>query len=363
MTYAIGEDAEFGIACLGITHPHTSGRVKAFQRMPGARLMGAYDDSPLLAPFVDALGLEARTKEAILGDPNVHAVLVHSKSHSMATLAVEALEAGKAVLCEKPAGRGSADTARIAEAVERTGGLFQVGYCWRFAPSVDKMQEVLSSGRLGKVLQVRAHAGCSHNEAATPHMNQPGDIGGAMFVIACHLIDRLLLHFGVPQSVNARITKFASAFGSDSREDAGGAILNYADKLVTVDFMSWDPLSWTESWDLSAYGTEGVMHSCPLPSSYKIYDSGKNGFEQGWTEWRETSFPEIWATKKTVYSPDIAEIGNPIYFDREAAAFAGSLRSGAASVVSATQAHNVNQLLEALFKSSALSGAEVAVAV
>ncbi|MGO7609396.1 hypothetical protein ACC695_39350, partial [Rhizobium ruizarguesonis] len=82
MTYAIGEKVEFGIACLGIKNPHTSGRVKEFQRMPGARLMGAYDDSPLLAPFVDALGLEARTKEAILADPNVHAVLVHSKSNS-----------------------------------------------------------------------------------------------------------------------------------------------------------------------------------------------------------------------------------------------------------------------------------------
>ncbi|WSG98154.1 hypothetical protein U8P76_29060 (plasmid) [Rhizobium johnstonii] len=64
-----------------------------------------------------------------------------------------------------------------------------------------------------------------------------------------------------------------------------------------------------------------------------------------------------------MYSPEIAEIGNPIYFDREAAAFVGSLRSGSASAVSATQAHNVNRLLEVLFKSSALSGAEVEVAV
>lgn len=27
MTYAIGNEATLGIACLGITHPHTSGRV------------------------------------------------------------------------------------------------------------------------------------------------------------------------------------------------------------------------------------------------------------------------------------------------------------------------------------------------
>ncbi|WP_299654335.1 Gfo/Idh/MocA family oxidoreductase [uncultured Jannaschia sp.] len=359
MTYAIGNDATLGIACLGITHPHTSGRVKAFLRMPNAKVLGAYDDTPLLDAFVDAMGIEKRTKDEILADPDVHAVMIHPKSYLMADWAIEAMEAGKAVLCEKPAGRGSQDTVRLVETAERTGQLFQVGYCWRYAPSVDKMQEVLQSGQLGKVLQVRAHAGCSHNEADTDHMRQPGDIGGAFYVIGCHTIDRLLHHFGMPRSVNARITKFDGLMEPTSREDAVGAVLNYDDKLVTIDFMSWDPLPWTESWDITAYGTEGVMHSRPLPASYKLYTNGKTGQPAGWTEWQETSFPELWAVRKTVYSPEIAEIGNPVYFDREASAFEASLRSGAPSNVPAQQAHNINLILEALFASSSQAGAEV----
>lgn len=70
------------------------------------------------------------------------------------------------------------------------------------------------------------------------------------------------------------------------------------------------------------------MHSTPMPASYKLYHDGKNGHQQGWTHWNENSFPEIWAVRKTVYSPEIAEIGNPVYFDREAAAFTTSLRTG-----------------------------------
>jgi predicted dehydrogenase len=359
MTKALGSKTTLGVACLGITHPHTSGRVKAFQRMANARLLGAYDDSPLLTPFVNALGLNSRSKEEILGDPDVHAVLIHPKSYRMADWAIEALEAGKAVLCEKPAGRNSQDARRIVETAERTGNLFQVGYCWRYAPSVQAMDQALKSGRLGKVVQVRAHGGCSHDEADTDHMKQPGDLGGAAFVIGCHLIDRILLHFGMPNSVNARITKFRGVSNETSREDAAGAILNYDDKLVVVDFMSWDPLPWTESWDMTAYGTHGIMHSCPLPASYKVYDDGKNGYPEGWTEWHETSFPEIWAVRKTEYSPEIGEIGNPVYFDREAAAFENSLRTGAPSQVSANQALNINLLLEALFASSNENGAEV----
>ncbi|WP_213768636.1 Gfo/Idh/MocA family oxidoreductase [Caballeronia sp. dw_19] len=359
MTRKIAANDTVGVACLGITHPHTSGRVKAIQRRPDARMLGAWDASPLLNPFVDALGLQARSKEDILADDNVHVVLVHSKSEKMADLTIEALEAGKSVLVEKPAGRSSQDAKRIVDAVERTGGLVQVGYCWRFAPSIDAMQAALQAGRLGKVVQVRAHAGCSHNEAATAHMTQPGDIGGAVFVIGCHTVDRILFHFGVPRSVNARITKFQNFHGDESREDAAGAVLNYEDKIVVLDFMAWDVLPWTETWDFTAYGTEGIMSSRSLPSSYKIYDSGSGAHPKGWTEWRETSFPEIWATKKTEYSPEIAEIGNPVYFDRESTAFVDALRNGTPSVVSATQAYNINRVIEAMFASSQKAGAEI----
>ena len=114
MTRKIGPNETLGVACLGITHPHTSGRVKAIQRRTDAKMLGAWDTSPLLTPFVDALGLEARSKEDILADENIHVVLVHSKSEKMADLTIEALEAGKAVLCEKPAGRSSVDAMAAA---------------------------------------------------------------------------------------------------------------------------------------------------------------------------------------------------------------------------------------------------------
>ncbi len=51
MSKILGPDATLGVACFGITHPHTSGRVRAVQRLANARMMGAWDDSPLLQPF------------------------------------------------------------------------------------------------------------------------------------------------------------------------------------------------------------------------------------------------------------------------------------------------------------------------
>jgi len=158
------------------------------------------------------------------------------------------------------------------------------------------------------------------------------------------------------------MNKFPGAMDPTSREDAAGAVLNYDDKIVVVDFFSWDPLPWLETWDLTAHGTEGVMHSKPLPASYKIYDKGTLGHPEGWTEWSENSFPINWASKKTVYSPELAEIGNPVFFDRELAAFSHSLRTGTPIAVPATQALSISTLIEALFASSKENGAEVRIA-
>ena len=139
------------VALLGITHPHTSGRVKALQRRQDIEIYGAADQSELLKPFCDALNIEVKTKDDILSNPDIDIVLVHSKSYEMADLTIAALQAGKAVLVEKPAGRGVADTQRIVDAVNEYNGFVQVGYCWRFAPSINVMQDVIQQGKIGKL--------------------------------------------------------------------------------------------------------------------------------------------------------------------------------------------------------------------
>ena len=48
-----------GIAFLGITHRHTSGRVRAIQRLTDARLFGAWDGNSLLQPFARTTVLRA----------------------------------------------------------------------------------------------------------------------------------------------------------------------------------------------------------------------------------------------------------------------------------------------------------------
>jgi predicted dehydrogenase len=352
--------SDLGVGLLGVTHPHTSGRLQVLLDEPGVSLLGVADDHPVVEPFVAQFGIPRRSTREILDDEAVRAVLIHSKSDEMHTLAAAALRAGKAVLVEKPAGRTVADLQVLADAVADTGGICQVGYNFRFSRAVDRTDGILADGLLGDVVQVRAHGACSLDEAATSHLNQPGDMGGALWVIGCHMIDLLLHHFGLPQSVNARVPKFDGLKHPSFGEDAAGATLNYADKLVTFDFMSWDALPWQETWELSIYGTEGVLHAGVLPAKTRLFLRTEHAsLPAGWTTWRQTSFPVPWAATPTAYTPELAEIANSELFTREVGAFLAAVRGQAPVPIDAAHALGIARVIDACYASSGADGAAV----
>ena len=62
-----------------------------------------------------------------------------------------ALAAGKDVFIEKPMTMTSADARELAETVERTGRILQVGYYYRFHPASQQLKALLDAGRLGGI--------------------------------------------------------------------------------------------------------------------------------------------------------------------------------------------------------------------
>lgn len=350
-----------GIACLGVTHPHASGRVRKMLHTPGVEVIGAADGADVIEPFTRLLGIPRKSVDELLADPAVDAVLIHSKSKDMTPLAVRAMRAGKAVLVEKPGGATVEDLKELTDVAEQLGAVCQVGFTYRFSPAVTASAGILSSGVLGEVLQVRAHAGCSLDEAATSHINLADDMGGAFWVIGSHIVDLVLAQFGVPTSVNARVAKLPGDARAQYREDAAIAILNYPDRAVSIDFFSWDSMPWVESWVIEAHGTGGSLYTKPLPTGYELFLAEAAGSHpKGWTRWEESSFPEPWAANTTEYSPELAEIANTEFFEIECNSFLAAIRGEGAVVVTPRDAYNAAHLIETVYRSSAGGGIEVA---
>ena len=93
--------------------------------------------------------------QRILSDESVDAVLVCTPPWVTPGITIEALNAGKDVLCEKPMAISVAEAEKMAEAEEQSGQLLQVGFTYRHGPLMEALHGWIADGRLGRPLQIR----------------------------------------------------------------------------------------------------------------------------------------------------------------------------------------------------------------
>lgn len=87
----------------------------------------------------------------ILTDPEVRLVFVTASNDAHKALTVQSLEAGKAVLCEKPMATSLSDAAEMVEVAERRRVFLQIGFELRYSKLYVKVKEWIDAGLLGRV--------------------------------------------------------------------------------------------------------------------------------------------------------------------------------------------------------------------
>ncbi|HXX91238.1 MAG TPA: Gfo/Idh/MocA family oxidoreductase [Acidimicrobiales bacterium] len=86
----------------------------------------------------------------VMADPTIEAVLITSPTATHRDLVVAAIEAGKALLCEKPLAPTYGEVEELCMAVERSGLVAQVGFHSRFHPLVNRLRDLVLSGEFGR---------------------------------------------------------------------------------------------------------------------------------------------------------------------------------------------------------------------
>ncbi len=94
---------------------------------------------------------------ALLRSPNVDVVHITSPNRVHVEQSLAALAAGKHVICEKPLGMTSEETARCVDAASRSDRVFAVNYMCRFFPAVLQMRAMVERGELGRIIHVQGH--------------------------------------------------------------------------------------------------------------------------------------------------------------------------------------------------------------
>lgn len=258
---------ELKIAALGIEHRHIYGMAQNMIDV-GARFVGWWNegDPTTLAGFEKRFGDVPRfmNKREILADPNIDLILIADTPCRRAALAIEAMEAGKDVMLDKPGCTTLDQLEAIRACQARTGRIWSVDFSERFeVPSVTRATELVAEGAIGKVVQTCGLGPHRLNKATRPDwfFDRPS-YGGILCDIASHQIDQFLFFTG---SRDAEIT-LASVGNYANPEipglqDFGEIALRSPSGhgYIRVDWYTPDALPNWGDGRLTILGTEGYI--------------------------------------------------------------------------------------------------------
>jgi predicted dehydrogenase len=168
---------------------------RAVLAVPEARLVACSSRNPeRLAAFRHAYGCAGETDyRRLLERPDIDAVAIAVPHDAHATIAIEALQAGKHVLLEKPMAPSRQECAAIATVARQSATRFMLGLTHHFIPAVAAARAIVERGELGRVV-----AGlCAHTRTwgwrGRPAFYRERSLGGGIWLtLGVHFVDRLL---------------------------------------------------------------------------------------------------------------------------------------------------------------------------
>jgi predicted dehydrogenase len=134
--------------------------------------------------------------EALLADERVDAVYNPLPNHLHVPISVQAVEAGKHVLCEKPLGLSVADIQPLLRAAaDHPQRVVMEAFMYRFHPQWIKVRELIEAGALGEIKAVHAEF-TYFNRDPDNVRNKPDIGGGGLLDIGCYCVSAARLAFG-----------------------------------------------------------------------------------------------------------------------------------------------------------------------
>lgn len=145
-------------------------------------------------------GTAVTSYHTVLNDPEVEAVSICTPNNVHAIIAIDALRAGKHVLCEKPAARTYQEVLEMQKAQHESGKTLNIGVVNRFNDHVNLIKKYIDTGKLGDVFHVyvsfRAHRSIPGlGGAFTTHAIAGG---GALIDWGVHFLDIVMYCLGDP---------------------------------------------------------------------------------------------------------------------------------------------------------------------
>lgn len=279
---------------------------EAVLRHPHAKLTAVQDlhvDRLKTLQKKHSLEFAHETVEDLLANKSVDAVYIAVPNKFHVPLAIQALEAGKHVILEKPFAMNVAEAEKAIAAAKAADRVLTVGMNQRFTADSQKIKQLVEEGVLGEIYHAKAYwmRRTGIPKLGTWFVSKEIAGGGSLYDIGVHMLDLCLYtinNFEPVSVVGATYTKFGNrglgegGWGLSDRsevafdvDDFASAFIRFANgATVTLD-TSWAcHQAEANSDNVEIFGTEGgamvrparlFRASAGLPATYEIVDELK----------------------------------------------------------------------------------------
>lgn len=140
----------------------------------------------------------------ILSNKEIDAVSIATPTFTHKNIVVEALKAGKNVLCEKPPAMNYEEALECEKTAKETGKLLMYAFVIRFSKEAIFMKEYIKSGKMGEIYYAEASRMNRCNRIGGWFINKKLSGGGALIDGAIHEIDLALYLMGYPKAKSVK---------------------------------------------------------------------------------------------------------------------------------------------------------------
>jgi predicted dehydrogenase len=198
-------------------------------------------------------------------EADVDAVIVATTHDWLAPVALAAIEAGRHVLVEKPAGRNIGEVGSLVEAAAARKSVVKVGFNHRFHPAVQRAHDLVEKGELGRLLFIRGRYGHGGRPGYEKEWRCQPQVsgGGELLDQGSHLIDLSRWFLG---ELSLAFCATPTYFWNTPVEDNCFLALRGGDGK-----MAWLHASWTEWKNMFSFeiaGRNGKLAIEGLGGSY-----------------------------------------------------------------------------------------------
>jgi predicted dehydrogenase len=263
------------IGIMSFAHLHADSYAHCLRQL-GAEFIGVADHDPERAGSkAQQFGVRAfGSYEALLAS-DVQAVVVCSENIKHTPLVLQAAQAGKHIICEKPLMTRLEDGQAMIEACRQAGVQLFTAFPCRFSPAMAQLKAIVESGEIGDLLAMK---GTNRGSNPGGWFNIPElSGGGAMIDHTVHVTD--LMRWMTGQEVVEVYAETGNNMFHGDYDDTAMLTLTFGNDLFATLDSSWSRPRTFPTWGdvtLSVVGTRGYVEM-DMFAQYTTYYNDKSG--------------------------------------------------------------------------------------